>query len=77
MTMRRLTRAPHAVTLTLATAALLVGPAPAEVRLPPGFSAQVYVTGQGFEGGRTARGIPATTTLVFDESGSLYLARGA
>lgn len=76
MNSRFVTRALRATGLALSTVALFVGPALAEVRLPPGFSAQVYVTGQGFEGGRTARGIPATTTLVFDESGSLYLARG-
>jgi glucose/arabinose dehydrogenase len=73
--MLRIDRASRATSLALATVVLLVGPAPAEVRLPPGFSAQVYVTGQGFEGGRSAQGIPATTTLVFDQSGSLYLAR--
>jgi glucose/arabinose dehydrogenase len=68
-------RTPPGIGLALTTMALLVGPALAEVRLPPGFSAQVYVTGQGFEGGRSARGIPATSTLAFDQSGSLYLAR--
>jgi hypothetical protein len=69
-------RTAQTTAFALGTIALVVGPAPAEIRLPPGFSAQVYVTGQGFEGGRSARGIPATTTLVFDQSGSLYLARG-
>ena len=72
---RRVRRARHATGLALATVALAACPALAEIRLPPGFSAQVYVTGQGFEGGRSARGIPATSTLVFDQSGSLYLAR--
>jgi DNA-binding beta-propeller fold protein YncE len=72
---RRVRRAPHATGFALAAVALAVCPALAEVRLPPGFSAQVYVTGQGFESGRAARGIPATSTLVFDQSGSLYLAR--
>jgi hypothetical protein len=72
---QRVRRAPRATGFALATVALVVGPAPAEVRLPPGFSVQVYVTGQGFESGRAARGIPATSTLVFDRSGSLYLAR--
>jgi DNA-binding beta-propeller fold protein YncE len=52
-----------------------VSPALADIPLPPGFTAQVYVTGQGFEGARGGRGIPATSTLVFDRSGSLYLAR--
>ena len=72
---RRVRRAPHATGFALAAVALAVCPALAEVRLPPGFSAQVYVTGQGFESGRAVRGIPATSTLVFDQSGSLYLAR--
>jgi len=57
--------------------ALLLAPAPAlaQVSLPPGFSAQVYVTGEGFDTGRATAGIPATSTLVFDPSGTLYLAR--
>ena len=68
-------RASGSAALVLTLVALSVGPVPAEVRLPPGFSTQVYVTGQGFESGRAARGIPAAATLVFDRSGSLYLAR--
>jgi hypothetical protein len=47
----------------------------AEVRLPPGFVKEVYVTGQGFATGRGSRGVPATSTLVFDRSASLFLAR--
>ena len=43
--------------------------------MPPGFVKEVYVTGQGFATGRGSRGIPATSTLVFDRSGSLFLAR--
>jgi hypothetical protein len=54
---------------------LLAGPARGEVRLPPGFVKEVYLTGQGFATGRGSRGIPATSTLVFDRSGSLFLAR--
>lgn len=50
-------------------------PAAAELRLPPGFATQVYVTGQAFESGRGGRGIPAVSTLVFDRAGSLYLGR--
>ena len=45
--------------------------------LPPGFSAQVYVSGTGFDpgaGGGSA-GIPTISTLAFDQAGSLYLAR--
>ena len=65
----------RAVPLTLAVLTLLASPAPAEVRLPPGFAKEVYVTGQGFATGRGSRGIPATSTLVFDRAGSLFLAR--
>jgi hypothetical protein len=51
--------------------------AAAEVRLPAGFTAQVYVTGEGFDTdtSRGVRGIPATSTLAVDQSGLLYLAR--
>lgn len=51
--------------------------AAAELRLPPGFVAQVYVTGEGFDtdASRGVRGIPATSTLAFDRTGVLYLAR--
>lgn len=57
---------------------LLLAPAPtaAELLLPPGFTAQVYVTGERFHAaGRGVRGIPATSTLAFDHAGVLYLAR--
>jgi len=49
----------------------------AEIRLPPGFSAHVYVTGEGFDpsASRAGPGIPAVSTLVVDEAGALYLAR--
>ena len=45
--------------------------------LPSGFSAHVYVTGEGFDasGAGAGRGIPSTSTLTFDRSGALYLAR--
>jgi hypothetical protein len=59
--------------------ALLLAPsvATADLLLPPGFTAQVYVTGEGFESGaaRGVRGIPAASTLAFDQTGVLYLAR--
>lgn len=59
--------------------ALLLAPAhaAAEILLPPGFTAQVYVTGDGFNvaGSQGLRGIPATSTLGFDDAGFLYLAR--
>jgi sugar lactone lactonase YvrE len=61
--------------LALVAFTLFAKPAPAELRLPPGFAAQVYVTGQGFATGRSSQGIPATSTLVFDRSGMLFLAR--
>ncbi len=48
----------------------------AEMRLPPGFSAEVYVTGSGeAPDGRAAVGIPSTTSLAFDAAGMLYTAR--
>jgi hypothetical protein len=65
------------VRLLVAAAALLPGPAGAELLLPPGFTARVYISGEGFEPGavRGMRGIPTTSTLAFDASGALYLAR--
>lgn len=59
----------------LALAVLLSMPATvdAEMHLPPGFTAQVYVTGEGFDGGRL--GIPAVASLAFDPTGTLYVAR--
>ncbi len=52
-------------------------PGLADVELPPGFSARVYVTGDGFDAteGRGSRGVPAVSTLTFDHDGVLYLAR--
>jgi streptogramin lyase len=57
--------------------ALVTVPAAAELTLPPGFTAQVYVTGQGFDTGsdRSVHGIPSIGTLAFDGLGTLYLAR--
>jgi hypothetical protein len=46
-----------------------------EISLPPGFTAKVYVTGEGFDEGRRAIGIPSTSSLVFDASGTLYASR--
>jgi len=62
--------------LAIALLLIPVGAA-AEIRLPAGFTAQVYVTGEGFDTDATRgiRGIPATSTLAFDQAGSLYLAR--
>jgi sugar lactone lactonase YvrE len=51
--------------------------AAAELQLPPGFTARVYVTGEGFDPGTTpgVSGLPSTSTLAFDANGVLYLAR--
>jgi NHL repeat len=62
-------------TLSLAIVVVLPLPARAEVRLPPGFVKEVYVSGSGYATGRGSRGFPGTSTLIFDRSGSLYLAR--
>jgi len=62
----------------VALLALVLAPAAAhaEMRLPAGFTATVYVTGRGeAPDGRTAVGIPSTTSLVFDDAGALYAAR--
>jgi NHL repeat len=62
------------------TALLVVGlpsAVMAGVVLPPGFSEQVYVTGQGFDRGAEpgSPGVPVATTLGVDAAGHLYLAR--
>jgi hypothetical protein len=58
---------------------ILVSPghATAELLLPPGFTAEVYVTGDGFapDAWRGRRGVPSATTLAVDHAGTLYLAR--
>jgi len=58
-------------------AAMLLPPNPtaADLLLPSGFTGQVYVRGEGFDAGRGFPGIPATSTLAFDDAGFLYLAR--
>jgi DNA-binding beta-propeller fold protein YncE len=65
-----------ALLILLALLALPV-PALAEIQLPRGFTIQVYVTGEKFDGttGRQSRGMPSASTLGFDESGALFLAR--
>lgn len=63
--------------LALAAALLAPATARAEINLPAGFTARIYVTGDGF-GGSTefrGRGIPTTPTLAVDHTGALYLAR--
>ena len=62
------------VALALALLAVPVVGA-AEIVLPPGFTAHVYVTGQGFDEGRQATGIPSIATLAFASDGTLYAAR--
>ncbi len=61
----------------LALAVLLLVPAVAgaEVQLPAGFTAHVYVTGEGFDGSRVGGGIPSTASLAFDAAGTLFVAR--
>ena len=66
--------------LGLALLAPLAVPPPAaraDILLPPGFTARVYVTGEGFGGpdGPRGRGIPSASTLAVDQAGTLYLAR--
>jgi len=65
---------PALIVLALVTAAS----ARAEILVPPGFTVQVYVSGEGFNASATTaggRGIPSTSTLAFDDTGMLYLAR--
>lgn len=67
------------MTARLLALLLLLAPLPAaaEIVLPTGFSTHVYVTGEGFDtdSGRGTRGIPSTSTIAFDGTGALYLAR--
>ena len=65
----------HLAALLLLLALVLAPPAAAEITLPPGFTAKVYVTGEGFDEGRRASGIPSTSALVFDAAGTLYASR--
>ena len=50
----------------------IAAPVCGEVLLPPGFTASVYVTGDGFA---QPGGLPSSSTLVVDGAGVLYLAR--
>jgi hypothetical protein len=72
-----MTSSSSAVHVLLALLALLApATAHAEMRLPPGFSAEVYVTGAGeAPDGRAAVGIPSATSLAFDAAGALYTTR--
>jgi NHL repeat-containing protein len=72
-------RGPRSLGAGLGLVATLLAPAVAlaEILVPPGFTAQIYVTGDGFEtpSGSLGRGIPSTATLAVDHMGALYLAR--
>lgn len=62
--------------LLLLLSLLTVAPVTAGLRLSPGFTAQVYVTGNGFgSGAGVGAGVPSSSTMVLDASGVLYLAR--
>jgi DNA-binding beta-propeller fold protein YncE len=61
--------------VVLAALLLIPAAAGAEMQLPPGFVATVYVTGDGFDGSRVGGGIPSTSSLAFDTAGTLYAAR--
>lgn len=76
--MRARAAAGRLLTIGLALLPVLLASAPAraEILLPPGFTARVYVSGDGFGGdGPRGRGIPSTSTLAVDRTGALYLAR--
>jgi hypothetical protein len=68
---------PGVALLGVVLALAVCAPARAAVVLPPGFTSEPYVTGEGFEiaEGRVARGLPAVSTMAFDHQGMLYLAR--
>jgi hypothetical protein len=57
--------------------ALAPTPLAAELLLPPGFTAEVYVTGHGFDPAseRGVAGFPAAGTLAVDPAGILYVAK--
>ncbi len=74
---RRAWPPPLAAGLLLAGWLLAAAPArAAELRLPPGFGSELYLTGRGFDRGEGgAPGVPVTLTLAIDPAGALYLAR--
>lgn len=61
--------------LVLVGLALAPSAAGAEMQLPPGFTAQVYATGDGFDSNRVAPGIPSVSGLAFAADGTLYASR--
>lgn len=58
-----------------AVLALGPGAAGAEMQLPPGFTAHVYATGDGFDSNRVAPGIPSVSSLAWAADGTLYASR--
>ena len=71
------TRGTYRRIVALVATLLAPGAAWGDIVLSPGFSARVYVTGEGFSSsaGSQGRGIPGTATLTVDHTGALYLAR--
>ena len=66
------------VSLLGLTAVFTPADARAEISLPAGFTATVYVTGEGNNsatGGAAGVGMPSTGSLAVDHTGALYLAR--
>jgi DNA-binding beta-propeller fold protein YncE len=64
--------------LAVTTLLLLVVPsaAGADMTLVPGFTASVYVSGDGFDtGSARVAGVPSASTLTFDSAGILFFAR--
>ncbi len=59
----------------LVVLALAPAVAGAEMQLPPGFTAHVYATGDGFDSNRVAPGIPSVSALAFAPDGTLYASR--
>jgi sugar lactone lactonase YvrE len=60
------------VVAIVAALVAIAAPVSGEVVLPSGFTARVYVTGDGFA---QPGGLPSSSTLVVDDAGILYLAR--
>src|SRR5262249_33258764 len=72
-----LARARRMAVMTALALCLWPAMAAADILLAPGFALRVYVTGEGSEPprGPRGRGIPATSPLVVDDKGVLYLGR--
>ncbi|HEX7788357.1 MAG TPA: hypothetical protein VF653_19210, partial [Methylomirabilota bacterium] len=68
----------RALGLLLPLVAVSASAAWADIVLPPGFTARVYVTGEGNSvamAGAAGVGMPSTGSLAVDHTGTLYLAR--